>query len=66
MGHKFSLFDSRLLINFSLLSNIENTDLCKVFDKTLVKAERYNAIGKIRSFSAHYLSALTSIHSRLS
>lgn len=43
MQHKFSLFDAPLLYNFSQLSNVENADLTKVFDDTLVKSEPVNA-----------------------
>jgi alpha-amylase len=44
MHHKFSLFDAPLLYNFSRISTTENRDLRSVFDKTLVKAEPYNAV----------------------
>jgi alpha-amylase len=44
MHHKFSLFDAPLLYNFSRISTTENGDLRSVFDKTLVKAEPYNAV----------------------
>jgi alpha-amylase len=44
MNHKFSLFDAPLLYNFSRISTTENGDLRSVFDKTLVKAEPYNAV----------------------
>ena len=44
MRHKFSLFDAPLLYSFSKLSTTENADLRTVFDKTLVKAEPYNAV----------------------
>jgi len=44
MDHKFSLFDSPLLNNFSKASTTEDADLRKIFDNTLVQAEPYNAV----------------------
>ncbi|KAI9730853.1 MAG: hypothetical protein M1834_005571 [Cirrosporium novae-zelandiae] len=44
MEHKYSLFDTPLLNNFSRLSTTENADLRTVFDNTLVKVEPYNAV----------------------
>jgi len=44
MDHKFSLYDSPLLNNFSSLSKQESADLRTVFDKTLVKAMPVNAV----------------------
>jgi alpha-amylase len=44
MDHKFSLYDSPLLNNFSSLSKTEAADLRKVFDNTLVQATPVSAV----------------------
>ena len=44
MQHKFSLYDSPLLNNFSQLSKTENADLRTVFDNSLVKAKPDSAV----------------------
>ncbi|KAF2266433.1 glucan 1,4-alpha-maltohexaosidase precursor [Lojkania enalia] len=44
MNHKFSLYDSPLLNNFSTLSTSEKADLRTVFDDTLVKNKPVNAV----------------------
>jgi alpha-amylase len=44
MEHKFSLFDSPLLYNFSSISTSERADLRNVFDGSLVATEPYNAV----------------------
>jgi len=44
MGHKFSVFDSPLLYNFSRISTSENADLRSVFDGSLIKIEPVNAV----------------------
>lgn len=44
MDHKFSLYDTPLLNNFSQLSTTENGDLRKVFDKSLVQAKPDSAV----------------------
>jgi alpha-amylase len=44
MDHKFSVFDSPLLYNFSRISTSEKADLSKVFDGSLIQVEPYNAV----------------------
>jgi len=44
MGHKFSLFDTPLVYNFSEISRGSGADLRKVFDGTLVQAEPVAAV----------------------
>ncbi len=44
MQHKFSLYDSPLLNNFSQLSTTESADLRKVFDGSLVAARAQSAV----------------------
>ncbi|KIV92736.1 hypothetical protein PV10_04007 [Exophiala mesophila] len=44
MEHKFSLYDSPLLNNFSRLSTTENADLRTVFDGSLVQARPESAV----------------------
>jgi alpha-amylase len=44
MDHKFSLYDSPLLNNFSSISKTESADLRKVFDNTLVQATPVSAV----------------------
>lgn len=44
MKHKFSLYDSPLLNNFSQLSTTEDADLRKVFDGSLVAARPQSAV----------------------
>ncbi|KAI9838092.1 MAG: hypothetical protein M1819_006247 [Sarea resinae] len=44
MQHKFSLFDSALLYNFSRISTTEDGDLTKIFDDSLVQVEPVNAV----------------------
>lgn len=44
MGKKFSVFDAPLVYNFSRISQEEKADLRKVFDKSLLQAEPYNAV----------------------
>jgi alpha-amylase len=44
MQHKFSLYDSPLLYNFSQLSTTEDADLRKVFDGSLVQARPDSAV----------------------
>ena len=44
MHHRFSLYDSPLLNNFSKLSTTEDADLRTVFDKTLVEAKPDSAV----------------------
>lgn len=47
MNREFSLYDSPLLYNFSNAGKQEKSDLRKVFDNTLVKAEPVNAVVSI-------------------
>ncbi|KAI4176600.1 MAG: hypothetical protein LQ343_000891 [Gyalolechia ehrenbergii] len=58
MQHKFSLFDAPLLYNFSQLSNVENADLTKVFDDTLVKSEPVNAVTLVMNHDTQPYQAL--------
>jgi len=44
MHHKFSLYDTPLLNNFSRISTTENGDLRKVFDRSLVQAKPDSAV----------------------
>lgn len=44
MGKNFSLFDAPLVYKFSQMSKIEDADLTKVFDDTLVKVAPVNAV----------------------
>lgn len=44
MHHKFSLYDSPLVYNFSNISKSEAADLRKVFDDSLVQAQPVNAV----------------------
>lgn len=44
MQHKFSLYDSPLVYNFSKISTSEDGDLRKVFDGSLVQARPENAV----------------------
>ncbi|KEF54705.1 alpha-amylase [Exophiala aquamarina CBS 119918] len=44
MHHKFSLYDTPLLNNFSQISTTEKGDLRKVFDKSLVQAKPDSAV----------------------
>jgi alpha-amylase len=44
LDHKFSLYDSPLLNNFSRLSTTEEGDLRTVFDGSLVQVEPVNAV----------------------
>ena len=44
MQHRISLFDVKLVCNFSLLSSSDEADLRTVFDKTLVLYKPNNAV----------------------
>ncbi|KAK5322724.1 hypothetical protein LTR70_003672 [Exophiala xenobiotica] len=44
MHHKFSLYDSPLVYNFSQISTTKDADLRKVFDGTLVQKQPQNAV----------------------
>lgn len=44
MGHKFSLFDTPLVYNFSEISQGDSADLRMVFDGTLVQAQPISAV----------------------
>ncbi|KAF2120177.1 glycoside hydrolase superfamily [Lophiotrema nucula] len=44
MDHRFALYDSPLLYNFSTISKSEKADLRKVFDNSLVQKQPVNAV----------------------
>jgi len=58
MGHKFSLFDTPLVYNFSEISRGNGADLRKVFDGTLVQAEPVSAVTLVMNHDTQPYQAL--------
>ncbi|KAK4444044.1 glycoside hydrolase superfamily [Podospora aff. communis PSN243] len=58
MGHKFSLFDTPLVYNFSEISRGNGADLRNVFDGTLVQSEPISAVTLVMNHDTQPYQAL--------
>lgn len=64
MNHKFSLYDSPLLNNFSQISTSQDADLRKVFDRSLVQEKPINAVVSIITTAMKTHQSLTESYCR--